>query len=100
MFGLQLTPADVLPYIGASPSAVQARTALSARARATMRTQRRCETLPAFRQAVQALVDVAYPAWFADAFFVEAPLSSQLRPCAAAETGPASAATQAAASSA
>ena len=78
-----MTPGDVLPFVGQSPAAVQARTAIGAAARAKMRSERRCETLPAFRDAVEALVDVAYPAWFRETFWVDAPSQDQLRPCAA-----------------
>jgi hypothetical protein len=79
----QLTPEDVLPYVGDSPSAVGARAAKGAAARTKMRAERRCETLPAFRAAAQALLDTAYPTWFAEAFWIGDPSPAQLRPCAA-----------------
>ena len=81
----QMTIEDVAPHLSRQRPGLpnQAPSDMGERARSLMRSQRRCESLPAFRQAVRALVDAAYPRWFAEAFVVDEQDTPPppLRPC-------------------
>lgn len=81
----QMTVEDVAPHLNRQRPGLpnQAPSDMGERARSLMRSQRRCESLPAFRQAVRALVDAAYPSWFAEAFVADEQDTPPppLRPC-------------------
>jgi hypothetical protein len=71
---------DVKRFAG--PQHAQHRAEVSARARETMRTRRRCEQVPEVVKALHALAHASYPAWYTDAFLFSPTSSAQLRPCA------------------
>ena len=76
----QVTSDDIKPYLG--DGSAERREEIGARARRLMRSEYRCEMLPAFRAAVQALVDAAYPDWCEASFYGMPTKASALRPCA------------------
>ena len=75
----QLSSSDVKPWLG--PENEGKRRQVQQRAQRAMRSQFRCEALPSFRESLTALVDAAYPDWFAQSFYSLPSTASEFYPC-------------------